>query len=240
MRPTIIIGDVHGSYEQLAPILSSDFATDRDVIFVGDLIDRGPHSSKVLDLIIERRRQPSGRVLLIRGNHEQALLDFIDGTDAATFLKNGGLSTIASYYRDVPDNVLSAFRQDFPMAHLDLVRSSVTHLETSEILISHMGYDPRNPLARDASSMTLVPHHDIFSHSGNPATPLTVCGHYAQKNAQPFISDSLICIDTGCGTFPSAPLSALLLPERTVVQSDAEGKLSEWSCEVDGAQECRQ
>jgi serine/threonine protein phosphatase 1 len=239
MEPMIIIGDVHGSYEQLAPLLSSRFADGRKVVFVGDVVDRGPQSSKVIDLIIERQKSLGG-THLIRGNHEQALLDFIRGKDDTTFLRNGGLSTIASYYQDVPDNVLTAFRQDFPAAHLELINSSVTHLETSSLLISHMGYDPKHPLARDARSMTLVPHHEIFFHSGEPAAPLTVCGHYAQRNGKPFLSNSLICIDTGCGTFSNAPLSALLLPERLVVQSNREGKLSEWFCEVDAIEERRQ
>lgn len=223
IQQTMVIGDVHGSYDQLARLLDSGFSLERHIVFVGDLIDRGPRSSEVLSLVVEFATSRPFGVSVLRGNHEQALLDFLDGCDPVAFLRNGGMSTVASYYRQVPTNVLKDFRESFPEEHLSLLRSSLTHLETGELLISHMGYDPLRPQSRDLRAMVLEPHPELFRNAVSPPVPLTVCGHYVQDRGRAFISDSLICIDTGCGTTEGAPLTAILLPERIIVQSELEG-----------------
>ncbi|WP_433389564.1 metallophosphoesterase [Micromonospora sp. KLBMP9576] len=221
----MIIGDVHGSYDQLARLLDSQFPLGRHVVFIGDLIDRGPRSSNVLDLVIQFASEWPQGASVLRGNHEQALLDFVETGDAARFLRNGGVSTIASYYVRVPSNVIQDFRENFPEEHLSLLRTSITHLETNEVLISHMGYDPQRPDSRDLRAMVLEPHYELFRHPVPPPVPLTVCGHYVQTDGRVFESGSLICVDTGCGVIEGAPLSAVLLPERLIVQSDTKGRV---------------
>jgi hypothetical protein len=67
---TIIVGDVHGCAEELEALLEKlAFTTGDRLVFVGDLIARGPRSLGVLD--IARRTG----ALVVRGNHEQKLLD---------------------------------------------------------------------------------------------------------------------------------------------------------------------
>ena len=224
-RDLAVIGDVHGRHDLLARMLDSRHLRGRHVVLVGDVIDRGPDSAKVLDLICELiDGWPPGATLL-RGNHEQALLDFLDTGQAAAFLRNGGMHTVASYYTAVPRNVVAAFRQDLPEAHKTLLKSSATYLESEEVLVSHMGYDPSYPSARDLQAMVLDAHFDLFQGPVG-LQKFTVCGHYAQRGGQPYVTDSLICIDTGCGIFPNAPLSAVLLPERTIVQVEPEGRIA--------------
>lgn len=224
-RRMMVVGDVHGSYEQLALLLQSPYTDGRHVVFIGDLIDRGPESSKVLDFVAEVSSEwPEGATIL-RGNHEQDLLDFIDSGQPGRFLHNGGLSTIASYYQSVPINVLRSFPHDFPEDHLSMLRSSTTYIETDSMLISHMGYDPTRPSVRDLDAMVLQPHYELF-HSGPPSlAKLTICGHYAQRAGRPYVSSALICVDTGCGTVPGAPLTAVLLPERVIVQANDQGEV---------------
>ncbi|WP_432957679.1 metallophosphoesterase family protein [Micromonospora haikouensis] len=224
MSPQImVVGDVHGSYEQLARLVDSRFTIGRHLVFVGDLIDRGPRSSDVLGLVARLGAEWPFGVSVLRGNHEQALLEFLESGNRVTFLRNGGMATVASYYSQAPPNVLRDFRESFPPEHLSLLRASVTHIETREILISHMGYDPRRPDARDLRAMVLEPHYELFQNRLERPAQLTICGHYAQRGGRAFVSQSLICIDTGCGTTEGAPLSAVLLPERLIVQSNAEG-----------------
>lgn len=68
---TIIVGDVHGCASELEALLDRvAFATGDRLVFVGDLVARGPSSLGVLD--IARR---TGAVV-VRGNHEQKLLDW--------------------------------------------------------------------------------------------------------------------------------------------------------------------
>lgn len=45
----IVIGDVHGEYDMLMRLM--DTLPHKNIIFVGDLIDRGPDSSKVVSFV---------------------------------------------------------------------------------------------------------------------------------------------------------------------------------------------
>lgn len=76
MRRTIIVGDVHGCRRELEQLLDRiRFSSGDRLIFVGDLIARGPDSLGVLD--VARRTG----ALIVRGNHEQKLLDWYDDDD---------------------------------------------------------------------------------------------------------------------------------------------------------------
>ncbi len=63
------IGDVHGQYRQLQELLPQCCG---EIIFVGDLIDRGPDSRLVIDCVAELCQQGKARCVL--GNHEYQLL----------------------------------------------------------------------------------------------------------------------------------------------------------------------
>ncbi|MGX1201092.1 serine/threonine protein phosphatase 1 [Marinobacter sp. MBR-105] len=88
-----VVGDIHGHLSELMAALdSSGFNAQRDRLFsVGDLIDRGPDSHGVLDLLFvpEGQRQ---WFFPVRGNHEQLMIDAIDGdvADRLNWIRNGG------------------------------------------------------------------------------------------------------------------------------------------------------
>jgi Calcineurin-like phosphoesterase len=68
---TVVIGDVHGCRRELEELLDRiGFSSGDRLVFVGDLIARGPDSLGVLD--VARRTG----ALIVRGNHEQKLLDW--------------------------------------------------------------------------------------------------------------------------------------------------------------------
>lgn len=69
------IGDVHGCYTQFMEILGSpQIAQDDIIILIGDIIDRGPDSLRMLDWAMENVNN-GGRYYMIRGNHEQNVID---------------------------------------------------------------------------------------------------------------------------------------------------------------------
>lgn len=87
-RELDIIGDVHGCHDELVELLdvlgwmrSADGAwshpEDRFVVFVGDLVDRGPKSLAVVELVDEMVGQ--GVAVLVRGNHDDKFLRYIQG-----------------------------------------------------------------------------------------------------------------------------------------------------------------
>lgn len=105
---TYAIGDVHGRADLLAPLLEA-IAQDAEasgveprVLFLGDIVDRGPSSRHALDLVCDTlERWPRSR--LIRGNHDAYFLDFMtaDAVDHARsdnwLLRLGGYATMESY-----------------------------------------------------------------------------------------------------------------------------------------------
>ena len=79
---TFVIGDVHGRCAQMLDLLEMIPRDEvvRYAVFLGDLIDRGPDAPGCVDHVLKLCREQSGTVICLRGNHEQMLLDFIDGT----------------------------------------------------------------------------------------------------------------------------------------------------------------
>lgn len=101
------IGDIHGRADLLAIMLrkiADDEAirpgADTTVIFLGDLIDRGPDSAQVLNMVLELSRQR--KVRAVAGNHEEMLLASLESDQVLRrFLVHGGKETIVSYLRDI-------------------------------------------------------------------------------------------------------------------------------------------
>jgi serine/threonine protein phosphatase 1 len=127
----IIIGDVHGYYEGLLTLLDAIAPSKSDqMYFLGDLIDRGPQSYQVVELV----KSNSYHCLL--GNHEQMLLNIFTNPKMSTsavnaWLYSGGQTTIASY----PEGTIS-------QAHLEWFESLPTYLDLGDIWLVHAGVNP--------------------------------------------------------------------------------------------------
>lgn len=89
-----VIGDVHGEYDKLISLINK-LPIDAKICFVGDLIDRGKHSAKVLELIVNNENYFS-----VKGNHEQLMIDSFLEKDYSIWKQNGGNKTIKSFYRE--------------------------------------------------------------------------------------------------------------------------------------------
>jgi serine/threonine protein phosphatase 1 len=79
----ICISDIHGCHRELSQLLTltreyiaSEGIRDFRYVFLGDYIDRGDSSAKVIESLIDLQSQV-GRCVFIRGNHEQMFLDAI-------------------------------------------------------------------------------------------------------------------------------------------------------------------
>jgi len=81
-----VVGDIHGMYSELMSELTEQgFNKDKDRLFsVGDLVDRGPDSEKVLGLIDEPWFFP------VMGNHEEMMVRALKTGDANHWIMNGG------------------------------------------------------------------------------------------------------------------------------------------------------
>jgi serine/threonine protein phosphatase 1 len=107
------IGDVHGCAQQFAALIEAIDADDAartaartTVILLGDLIDRGPDSARVVRMAREWAQRR--KVRHIAGNHEEMFLESFDDIDVLRhFLRYGGRETLLSYPID-PDRYRAA------------------------------------------------------------------------------------------------------------------------------------
>jgi serine/threonine protein phosphatase 1 len=72
VKRTFIIGDVHGCAVELDLLLAKLSPQEGDsVIFVGDLVDKGPESARVVRTVSELSKSDTFDVVLVEGNHEE-------------------------------------------------------------------------------------------------------------------------------------------------------------------------
>lgn len=190
-------------------------AAQKMIVFVGDLVDRGPNSRAVVDLV--RRRVQSGEARLLMGNHEEILIGAARGDVATTkaLLRVGGYATLASYgiNRDLADH--GSYEDLASLLVAQFPRSDLTFLERAEdmILIGdycfvHAGIRPGQPLdAQLPTDLRWIREPFISSRRDHGA--VIVHGH----TITPEVEDlpNRIGIDTGA--FRSGRLSAVVLEE---------------------------
>jgi serine/threonine protein phosphatase 1 len=207
MSRTFVIGDVHGCADELDELLAQlPLERSSKLIFLGDLIDRGPKSRQVVERIFELRRRHE--VIALRGNHEAMLLEFIENASprkVARFIYNGGGSTLASY-ADAEGNYA------IPAEHLAFFQSMPLVHETEKYFFVHAGV-PEMPLAQ------LDPHKHAEelvwmrkTHSTYRWEKSIVHGHTRVPQVE--FSPSRINLDTGC--VYGGALSAMELPTHRV------------------------
>ena len=210
----IAIGDIHGCAASLDALLDEINPSDDDhLLFVGDYIDRGPHSKGVIDRLLELRE--TYECTFLRGNHEALMLDYLDIGAFNLWRVNGGITTMQSYLSDGDSEVI------IPEAHEQFVRDTELYYETDDFFFVHAGLKADKSIEENLSEFG----EEVFlwERSHIDADELVwekpvVCGH--TPHAEPIDRDKLLMIDTGC-VYHEEPgmgtLSAVRLPERTFV-----------------------
>ena len=104
-QEAFVIGDIHGMYHLLEELLTHWRPEDQQLIFVGDLIDRGPNSKATVEKV--RELQASHGAICLCGNHEDMLLETL--TDPENYFgrykRNGGLTTISEFLETTPSRL---------------------------------------------------------------------------------------------------------------------------------------
>lgn len=188
---TIAIGDVHGCNTALATLVDGlKLEADDVVVVLGDVVDRGPDSRDVIAQLLALRDRC--RLVCIQGNHEQMMLDALDGRmPVQEWLVHGGAETLDSYGKGSGMNALDP-------AHVEFVRSWGDVHETPSHFFAHGNYLASRPLTRqpwtDLRWQSLKWHTPVPHVSGKTA----VVGHTSNKQGEILNLGHLICIDTYC------------------------------------------
>src|SRR5262245_36933478 len=123
------IGDIHGCADETARLLDAlPLAAGDTVAFVGDYIDRGPDSRRVVDHLLQWRTQTPARTVFLKGNHEDMALGYLGrgGQWGEAWLRNGGVAALRSYGID-PHAPRAEVALRMPPVHV----AFLTALETS-------------------------------------------------------------------------------------------------------------
>ena len=220
------VGDIHGRHDLLVKLLAqiehdASARTDgREVklVFLGDYIDRGDESAKVLALLLALSRDRSQDVSFLEGNHEAAMIEFLaDPVRGRAWLDHGGRQTLASYGIRPPDAAAKEaqflqVRDTFKEAlggHLEFL-GRLQLMETSgAVLFVHAGL---NPAVQDPSTdreALLWGHPACMTANPLPGRRI-VHGHFEMP--APMSLPGRICIDTGA--YHSGQLTAVRLDDR--------------------------
>lgn len=216
------VGDIHGRHDllrQLQDQILQDAAqhpTRRKVIvYLGDYIDRGPASREVLERL-STHPLPGFVSVHLMGNHEQALLGFMQDPDVySDWLVYGGLATSSSYGMADPGDgsgsrSLHLFSQELrtrlPEHHQTFLCGLEKSLVLGDYLFVHAGIRPRIPLELQRPD-DLLWIRDDFLRYRQPHAHFVVHGHHISE--EPEVCPNRIGIDTGA--FATGRLTCLIL-----------------------------
>jgi serine/threonine protein phosphatase 1 len=203
------IGDIHGRLDLLDAIIAAieqDLvdrpASDVITVLVGDYVDRGRSSDRVLDRLTEGALP--GHVIALRGNHEEFLLRFLSKPHSISefWFKCGGLETLHAYGVDVCelkrtghiDEAAQAFRRLFPQRHLAFLERLPLAVEVGDYFFCHAGVRPGIALADQAAHDLLWIREDFLDFTGSFGKVI-VHGHTPVE--RPDVRNNRINIDTG-------------------------------------------
>lgn len=230
-RRIYAIGDIHGRddlLEQLLDQIAADDAgrppAETTLIFLGDLVDRGPSSAQVVERLL-RLQATRSNVHFLLGNHEEVFLLALSGDLEALrfFTRIGGRETILSYGLTPSEydsldylELMEAFQARVPQAHIDFITGFEDLIEIGDYAFVHAGVQPTVPLAEQKTSDLRWIRNEFVNFRGN-FERIIVHGHTIAENVE--WRSNRIGIDTGA--FASGRLTALGLEgvEQWLVQT---------------------
>lgn len=222
-QPLFVIGDLHGEMdllekmlEEIDGVIGAAKLANPLLVFVGDLVDRGPNSAAVLTRLKEMTTEFPENVVSLLGNHEQMLLDFIDAPVArhARWMRSGGVETCKSFGLEMPLEkgepliVAEALTQAMGGDMIAWLRNRPVMHRSGNVTCVHAAVDPSKPLDMQ-SDRVLIWGHPQFLSSNRTDGQWIAHGHTVFD--EPSIADHRISVDTGA--YMSGTLtSAVILP----------------------------
>lgn len=230
--PFDIIGDIHGCFDELSSLLralgyelSEDGRTaahphGRKVVFLGDLVDRGPKTPEVLDLVMNM--VANGNALAVPGNHDIKLMRKLNGRDVR--LTHGLKESVEQ---------LEVRPPEFRERARAFVDSLVSHyvLDDGKLVVAHAGMKQEMQGRGSGRVREFALYGETTGETDEFGLPvrynwaadyrgraLVVYGHTPVE--EPEWINGTICIDTGC-VF-GGKLTALRYPEKELVSVPAE------------------
>lgn len=219
------IGDLHGRQDLLLAAMEEIIADatqcndERKVrlIFLGDYIDRGDDSAKVLETLLSLYRTAGEDLVLLRGNHEDALLEFLASpVTGRAWLDYGAHQTLASYRIAQPSRTpsnedLIKLRDALVTAmgpHVEFLRQMPCVAHDGDAIFVHASIDPQDAETLENTRAMLWGHPAGLTDQP-VAGKIVVHGHF--DDTEVVNRPGRVCVDTGA--YYSGRLSVARLDE---------------------------
>lgn len=228
------IGDIHGEYDKLAALLEALPRTPAEdyTVFLGDYMDRGPDTARVLQRVLEEYDAAPERTILMWGNHEDMAASHFHFPapsgfeyDPMDWFNNGGQEALESYGLTRPDLYDAPCPEDmarlFPLlrtfwrAPADRFPMLTRHIWVHAGVLPYQ--DPEESLPA-----TLLWVREEFLNQPDQKNRVIIHGHTPVRQVR--LLPDKIGIDTGA--FAGGPLTALQLPERRIFQAGNDGSVT--------------
>lgn len=232
-RRIYVVGDIHGRADLLRTLLEQIFreaastpvanGTKPMIVFLGDYIDRGKSSRLVIEYMVRLKQSPYFDARFLIGNHEEAMLDFIERRSiGAVWNKYGGLATLKSYGVVAPENAddrdgwnaaRDALLATMPAEHIEFLRSLEDMAIIGDLLCVHAGLRPGVPLAEQKKRDLLYIRSDFFEA---PVDCGKIIVHGHSPGEQAYGAPGRLCLDScayASGLLTAAKFEPFTVPE---------------------------
>ncbi|MGY2050171.1 metallophosphoesterase family protein [Methylobacterium sp. JK268] len=192
---TYAVGDIHGCYDGLRLVLDriGEHAqgTPRRVVLLGDYVNIGPDSKKVLDHLIEHPV-----LLALRGNHDVMLVAAADGNPGSAWNLeyHGGAETLRSF------GVARA--SEIPSSYIEFIRRGLLrYVEDEHRIFVHASIQPDVAETAQQDDVTMLWARTPFAPQQHQFAKYIVHGHWPQADGLPEILPHRCNLDSfGCTT----------------------------------------
>lgn len=214
---TFVVGDIHGCYHTLMNLVAQ-LPQDANLIFVGDLCDKGLYSKDVIEFVINHNH------LCVKGNHEHLYQKYIiDAVKSdihspwSSDKRYGGMQCIESYGGD---NELIA-------KHLEWIEKLPTYVEIGRYFITHgfaLEFYRQRDESRYYNDFLLNRYHSEIAEPTIDADIINIFGHCVFDEVQ--VGEKFFGIDTGCSY--GGKLTAIELNTHTIYQQPMDSRDSNY------------
>ncbi|HEU4726793.1 MAG TPA: metallophosphoesterase family protein [Kofleriaceae bacterium] len=244
---TFAIGDIHGDLAALRTLFRRlpELTTDDTVVFLGDYLDRGPDPAGVVAWVRALPARCPAKVVTLRGNHEDAWLQVVDGGWPEFILprSNGCLESYRSFTGGpapaagdptAPEDIVAMLDgRFFPADVLDWMRELPFYFEDDHAIYVHAGIKreggefPHPSKVTPQRALLWLRDRDffenyrgklvVFGHTSTVTLPGELSTHSPEDPADLWAGPACVGLDTACGK--GGFLTAFELPARTVYES---------------------
>lgn len=227
------VGDCHGCFYTLLDLMNKlPLESGDKLIFVGDYIDRGPHSKQVVEYV--KSLTDAGQAIALMGNHEKMCIDTYTGSGywGQTWMQNGGDTTIDSYdtrsederkhpkiFDEEARNEWLANLPRVSKEHVEWMQSLPLYHIDGDYMFVHAGIDPEVEIEYQTEDDMLWIRGKFINYE--MALPKRIVfGHTPFETAQ--VLSNKIGIDTAC--VYGNRLTAICIDSGTLYSADHNDK----------------